>query len=157
MPLGILNKTLIINGVSVTTEELRNSLLDRNLPPPIPNEVQEGNYQTFYEDIGQLFSLPNPLIPETVQIDEDALQDNGEDRRTVNLSQNKYQDSDGIVPYQVVDLIINPNIVVIAVKRTGLSLAFPAVLTRSSAIFLSIISSFERFKSIFFLSKSNCV
>jgi outer membrane protein OmpA-like peptidoglycan-associated protein len=112
MPLGILNKTLIINGVSVTTEELRNSLLDRNLPPPIPNEVQEGNYQTFYEDIGQLFSLPNPLIPETVQIDEDALQDNGEDRRTINLSQNKYQDSDGIVPYQVVDLIINPNIVV---------------------------------------------
>jgi hypothetical protein len=112
MPLGILNKTLIINGVSVTTEELRNSLLDRNLPPPIPNEVQEGNYQTFYEDIGQLFSLPNPLIPETVQIDEDALQDNGEGRRTVNLSQNKYQDSDGIVPYQVVDLIINPNIVV---------------------------------------------
>ena len=35
---------------------------------------------------------------------------------------------------------INPNIVVIAVKRTGLSLALPAVLTRSNAIFLSIIS-----------------
>ena len=48
---------------------------------------------------------------------------------------------------------INPNIVVIAVKRTGLSLAFPAVLTRSNAIFLSIISSFESFKYIFFYQK----
>ena len=112
MPIGILNKTLIINGVSVTTEELRNSILDRNLPPPIPNEVKEGNYETFYEDIGRLFSLPNALLPETVQIDEDALEENGEDRRTVNLSQNKYQDSDSVVTYGVVDLIINPNIVV---------------------------------------------
>ena len=31
---------------------------------------------------------------------------------------------------------INPNIVVIAVKRTGFSLAFPAVLTSSNAMFL---------------------
>ena len=76
MPIGILNKTLIINGVSVTTEELRNSILDRNLPPPIPNEVKEGNYETFYEDIGRLFSLPNAVLPETVQIDEDALEEN---------------------------------------------------------------------------------
>ena len=112
MPIGILNKTLIINGVSVTTEELRNSILDRNLPPPIPNEVKEGNYETFYEDIGRLFSLPNAVLPETVQIDEDALEENGEDRRTVNLSQNKYRDSDSVVTYGVVDLIINPNIVV---------------------------------------------
>jgi len=48
MPVGILNKTLYINGVPVTTEEFRNGLLDRNLPPPIPNEIQEGNLQTFY-------------------------------------------------------------------------------------------------------------
>ncbi len=112
MPVGILNKTLYINGVPVTTEEFRNGLLDRNLPPPIPNEIQEGNLQTFYQDIGQLFSLPNPLVPETVQIDEDALQDNGEDRRLINLSQNKYQDSDSIISYGVVDLIINPDLVV---------------------------------------------
>ena len=112
MPVGILNKTLYINGVPVTTEEFRNGLLDRNLPPPIPNEIQEGNLQTFYQDIGQLFSLPNPLVPEIVQIDEDALQDNGEDRRLINLSQNKYQDSDSIISYGVVDLIINPGLVV---------------------------------------------
>ncbi len=112
MPIGILNKTLIINGVSVTTEELRNSILDRNLPPPIPNEVKEGNYETFYEDIGRLFSLPNVILPETVQINEDALEENGEDRRTLNLSQNKYQDSDSIITYGVVDLIIDPNTVV---------------------------------------------
>ena len=112
MPVGILNKTLYINGVPVTTEEFRNGLLDRNLPPPIPNEIQEGNFQTFYQDIGKLFSLPNPLVPESVQIDEDALQDEGEDRRQINLSQNKYQDSDSIISYGVVDLIINPDLVV---------------------------------------------
>lgn len=112
MPVGILNKTLIINGVPVTTEEFRNGLLGRNLPPPIPNEIKEGNFQAFYQDIGQLFSLPNPLIPESVQIDEDALQDNGEDRRQINLSQNKYQDSDSIISYSVIDLTINPNLVV---------------------------------------------
>ena len=84
MPVGILNKTLYINGVPVTTKEFRNGLLDRNLPPPIPNEIQEGNLQTFYQDIGKLFSLPNPLVPEAVQIDEDALQDEGEDRRQIN-------------------------------------------------------------------------
>ena len=50
---------------------------------------------------------------------------------------------------------INPNIVVIAVKRTGFSLAFPAVLTSSNAMFLSMISLFESFKSIFFLSNNN--
>ena len=112
MPVGILNKTLYINGVPVTTEEFRNGLLDRNLPPPIPNEIQEGNLQTFYQDIGQLFSLPNPLVPEAVKIDEDALQDNGEDRRLINLSQNKYQDSDSVIEYSTIDLIINPNSVV---------------------------------------------
>ena len=112
MPVGILNKTLTINGVPVTTEEFRDGLLGRNLPPPIPNEIQEGNFQSFYQDIGKLFSLPNPLVPEAVQIDEDALEDNGEDRRLINLSQNKYQDSDSVIEYSTIDLIINPNSVV---------------------------------------------
>jgi len=112
MPVGILNKTLYINGVPVTTEEFRDGLLGRNLPPPIPNEIQEGNFQSFYQDIGKLFSLPNPLVPEAVQIDEDALQDEGEDRRLINLSQNKYQDSDSVIEYSTIDLIINPNSVV---------------------------------------------
>ena len=112
MPVGILNKTLYINGVPVTTEEFRDGLLGRNLPPPIPNEIQEGNFQSFYQDIGKLFSLPNPLVPEAVQIDEDALQDGGEDRRLINLSQNKYQDSDSVIEYSTIDLIINPNSVV---------------------------------------------
>ena len=112
MPVGILNKTLTINGVPVTTEEFRDGLLGRNLPPPIPNEIQEGNFQSFYQDIGKLFSLPNPLVPEAVQIDEDALEDNGEDRRLINLSQNKYQDSDSVIKYSTIDLIINPNSVV---------------------------------------------
>ena len=112
MPVGILNKTLTINGVPVTTEEFRDGLLGRNLPPPIPNEIQEGNFQSFYQDIGKLFSLPNPLVPEAVQIDEDALEENGEDRRLINLSQNKYQDSDSVIEYSTIDLIINPNSVV---------------------------------------------
>ena len=112
MPVGILNKTLYINGVPVTTEEFRDGLLGRNLPPPIPNEIQEGNFQSFYQDIGKLFSLPNPLVPEAVQIDEDALEDNGEDRRLINLSQNKYQDSDSVIEYSTIDLIINPDLVV---------------------------------------------
>ena len=45
---------------------------------------------------------------------------------------------------------ISPNIVVIAVRRTGFSLALPAFFTKSRAEFLSINWSFERFKSIFF-------
>jgi outer membrane protein OmpA-like peptidoglycan-associated protein len=71
MSAGILNKDLYVNGVKTTTAELRNRLLGRNLPPPIPNSLRETEFASYFGSLGQVISLPNPLIGEYVpKVDE---------------------------------------------------------------------------------------
>jgi hypothetical protein len=101
MPVGILNKTLIINGVSITTKELRNSLLDRNLPPPVSPGVE--GLEGFQQQMGRvIFNLPNPN--ESIQLDIEKIENEENNNRDRLLNFNRYRDTSNVdTEYQVVN------------------------------------------------------
>ena len=105
MPRGILNKNIYVDGVWKTTEEIRNSLLGRNLPPPVTNTVIEGGLEAFQEQMGKvIFGLPN--INESIPLDKESLEENETDNRDKLLNYNKYIIGDDRDEYNVV----TPNI-----------------------------------------------
>ena len=56
---GILDKTLYTPYYGIlTTEELRNKLLGRNLPPPISNSVDHSGFASTLQDIGNIIKTP---------------------------------------------------------------------------------------------------
>jgi len=100
MPRGILNKNIYVDGVWKTTEEIRNSLLGRNLPPPVTNTVIEGGLEAFQEQMGKvIFGLPN--INESIPLDKESLEENETDNRDKLLNYNKYIIGDDRDEYNV--------------------------------------------------------
>ena len=56
---GILNQTLYTSNFGVlTTEDLRNDLLSRNLPPPTNRTLTEGGLTSKLDDIGRVINVP---------------------------------------------------------------------------------------------------
>jgi hypothetical protein len=87
--------------------QYRDFLLGRNLPPPVPYEIQEGFLEGFYQDIGKVIGLPNPLVGEYVQFDEEGgLAIEAEDERDIQLGYNRYINRQETRQYEV----ITPNI-----------------------------------------------
>jgi outer membrane protein OmpA-like peptidoglycan-associated protein len=100
MPKGILNKNIYVDGVWKTTEEIRNSLLGRNLPPPVTDTVIESGLQGFQEEMGNLiFGLPNQA--ENIPLDKDKIKNDEIEDRNDLLNHNKYFDIDDVYEYTV--------------------------------------------------------
>ena len=73
MSAGILNRDLYVRGVLTTTTELRNILLGRNLPEPIPNSLRATEFSSYFGSIGQVINIPNPSIEESIpRVDDGA-------------------------------------------------------------------------------------
>ena len=72
---GIINQTLYTtNFGSLTTAELRDDLLNRNLPPPVSNTVTEAGVSSYFNDIGKIINVPIGGVPNEnipVHYDED--------------------------------------------------------------------------------------
>lgn len=61
---GIINQTLYTtNFGSLTTSELRDDLLNRNLPPPVSNTVTEAGVSSYFNDIGKIINIPIGGVP----------------------------------------------------------------------------------------------
>jgi len=93
---GILNKTLYTtsNGI-ITTEEFRDSLLSRNLPPPITNTLDHSGFQSTIEDIGKVINTPiwgtqNENIPVHYDEDEQILPFGEVRRDEFNVNNNRF-------------------------------------------------------------------
>ena len=73
---GILDKTLYTTSSGIlTTEEFRNELLGRNLPPPITNSLDQSGFASKIADIASVINVPiwgitSENIP--LHYDEDA-------------------------------------------------------------------------------------
>ena len=93
---GILNKTLYTtsNGI-ITTEEFRDSLLSRNLPPPVTNTLDHSGFQSTIEDIGKVINTPiwgtqNENIPVHYDEDEQILPFGEVRRDEFNVNNNRF-------------------------------------------------------------------
>ena len=93
---GILDKTLYTTSSGIlTTEEFRNQLLGRNLPPPITNSLDQSGFASKIADIASVINVPiwgitSENIP--LHYDEDAqLVPFGDIRRSqFNVNNNRY-------------------------------------------------------------------
>jgi len=100
MPRGILNKLIYVNGVWRTSEEVRDSLLNRNLPPPVTDTVIEGGLESFQQEMGNvIFSLPNK--EENIPLDKEKIKQDIVANRESNLKFNKYPILEGSFIYEV--------------------------------------------------------
>jgi hypothetical protein len=94
-------------GLLSSSVEFREFLIGRNLPPPVPFEIKEGFLQAFYQDIGKVIGVPNSLVGEYIQFDEEGgIELDGESSRDVLLNYNRYINQDEAREYEV----ITPNI-----------------------------------------------
>ena len=106
MPRGILNRNIYVDGVWTTTEELRDSLLNRNLPPPITDSVIEAGLESFQEEMGNVvFGLPN--LEENISLDKESIKSNETKERNTLLNYNKYYLGDDRDEYYVIAPNIN--------------------------------------------------
>ena len=102
MPLGILNKTLIINGVATTTKQLRDSLIDRNLPPPVSPGVK--GLSDFQQQMGRvIFNLPNQTESIPLNIENLEIEEKNNRNRLLNFNKYKIENEDEYI-------VVNPNI-----------------------------------------------
>ncbi len=100
MPRGILNRNIYVNGVWLTSEEVRNSLLDRNLPPPVTDAVIDGGVQSFQQQMGEIiFSLPSRI--ENIPLDKEKIKNDKIEDRDGLLNYNKYSALSGEYEYEV--------------------------------------------------------
>ena len=109
---GILNKTLYTTSSGIlTTEELRNRLLRRNLPPPITNSVDQSGFASTLQDIGNIINTPiwgtaSENIPVHYDEDEQILPFGEERRNEYNVNNNRYiPGDDGYTTYGVNPLL----------------------------------------------------
>lgn len=93
---GILNQTLYTTNLGVvTTEDLRNELLGRNLPPPTNRTVVEGGLVSRLDDIGNIINIPiggtqseNTII--SYSEDENIITEGETFRNNQNVNNNRY-------------------------------------------------------------------
>ena len=92
MPRGILNKLLKTDYGWVTSEELRDNLLGRNLPPPVTDTVIEGGLQSFQAEMGKvIFQLP--AREENIPLDKNKIFQDEQEDRDILLGYNKYKNT----------------------------------------------------------------
>ena len=106
---GILDKTLYTPSYGIlTTEDLRNRLLGRNLPPPISNSVDHSGFASTLQDIGNIIKTPiwgiaSENIPVHYDEDEQILPFGEIRRDEYNVNNNRFiPPQDGYTIYNVV-------------------------------------------------------
>jgi len=93
---GILNQTLTTTQFGIlTTEELRNKLLLRNLPPPVTNSVDHSGFASSLQDIGTVITTPiwgteSENIPTHYDEDEQILPFGQVRRNEFNVNNNRF-------------------------------------------------------------------
>ena len=64
---GILDYNKVLDGYGLySTSEFRQSLLDRNLPPPITHTVIEGGLASYLQDLNKVISIPSNITSENI-------------------------------------------------------------------------------------------
>ena len=106
---GILNQTLYTTNFGVlSTEDLRDILLSKNLPPPTNRTLVEGGLTSKLDDIGNIVKVPvNGVQSENTVIsyneDENIITEGENFRDTQNVNNNRYiPPTDGYEEFSVV-------------------------------------------------------
>jgi hypothetical protein len=102
MPAGILNKNIIDYQTqqSLSVTEVRERLLSRNLPPPIPNSLKDTEFVSYFGDLGRVVNSNN--FNEYVRFDEENTLDViGDDERVLHFFKNKYVGSE----YDIIEYV----------------------------------------------------
>lgn len=96
-----------------STQSFRDSLLGRNLPPPINQTLTQAGLTSFLDDIGKVINVPvngtaSENIPTHYNENEKLFPLGGFFRTTQNVNLNRYIPQDDI--YEVYELTIPPNL-----------------------------------------------
>ena len=110
---GILDYNKVLDGYGpYSTSEFRESLLERNLPPPVTQTLIEGGLTSYLQDINKLISIPSNPASENIPIhyDENAtlfpLGEFYRDKQNVNLNTFVPENED-YIPFNIV---VPPNL-----------------------------------------------
>jgi hypothetical protein len=93
MPAGILNKSIVDYETNqlLSVDEVRDRILGRNLPPPIPFELRDTEFTSYLQNLGTVINIPLNPANEYVTFDEEnSLETIGSDERDVTLNYNPY-------------------------------------------------------------------
>ncbi len=93
MPGGILNKTIVDywTKTSSSTSDIRDGILGKNLPPPIPFELRETEFASRIDDLGNVTNIAANAGNEYVQFNEEGgISVVGDNERVSQINLNSY-------------------------------------------------------------------